>query len=480
MIEAIIPQFIITALWQGLIVAAAAWLAARLIRAQDAAARSLVWQLAFMFALLLPFAIFLPEAQLRGPVMQDVTAGGLRVIVDPVTQMTGSIGEPTGVDKASFPVPGAIWLVLAWLTGSAWHLARLFAGMSQLRQIASESVPVDHGGLGLFSHDIRVHHRLESPLTTGIVRPVIILPRILLLSGRERLEAVLAHERAHIERKDLFASFAESLALCIFWWNPFLHLIRRAIQENREMACDDRAVAVSPSAGSYAFALVKCAENILANRQHASIPHPALGAYGKSSVLTRRVSRLTDQEKRASHWNGIGLRTAFIGLTLAAAIAATAAPRAAIAGDSLTPAINQAVPTAQASLSGQELVRAVIENDMARAKLLVAGGADINAVLELDGTPLIAAVNEGHLKMARWLIDQGADVDAYARYDETALISASRHGRIQAVRLLVDAGADVNLSAPTEDGVMRSPLGEARRGGSEDIAALLIAAGANN
>ena len=138
----------------------------------------------------------------------------------------------------------------------------------------------------------------------------------------------------------------------------------------------------------------------------------------------------------------------------------------------------QAAPRSDAERLGRELVKAVIDDNQSRAEQLLAGGADINAVLEGDGTPLIAAVNEDCINFARWLIAEGADVDAYARYDETALISAVRNSDTNMVRLLITYGADVNLSAKTETGEVRSPLGEARKRGHREIAQLLTNSGA--
>ena len=73
-----------------------------------------------------------------------------------------------------------------------------------------------------------------------------------------------------------------------------MHLIRNAVAENREMACDDRAVIQTESASGYASALVACAERAMTPDPAASALTASLGVIGKTSLFTRRIARLAD------------------------------------------------------------------------------------------------------------------------------------------------------------------------------------------
>lgn len=107
-------------------------------------------------------------------------------------------------------------------------------------------------------------------------------------------------------------------------------------------------------------------------------------------------------------------------------------------------------------------------------ELLMRGGAKA----EVDGmvlTPLMFAAFAGDEGLIRLLVRQGANVN-YALQDsgQSALLSAIYAGKPETVRLLIELGADVNARTPSGD----TPLEVARNGDQEDVAAMLLAAGA--
>jgi hypothetical protein len=359
-------------------------------------------------------------------------------------------------------------------------LARNYLRVARLRR---ESAPLPAvAGIRLPRRvSLRTHADIAAPLATGLFRPAIILPRAAAANlASPAARSVIAHELAHIRRGDLFASLLEATALAFFWWNPILRKIRSAIVENREMACDDRAVAAVADAGVYARSLVDHAERALELRE-ARANHAALAAVGNPSCFQQRIVRLMS-ENYADLARPSVARLAMAGAVIAvvSAGAAVAAPRIILdVGHRNAPAaFDQPAAASGAERLGRLLVEAISESDWSGADALIAAGADVNAVLYGDGTPLIAAVNAGSTEYAQKLIDRGADVDAVALYDETALVSAVRRGDPAMVRLLIDAGADVNESAATERGETRSPLGEAGRLGLGDIERALREAGA--
>ena len=90
---------------------------------------------------------------------------------------------------------------------------------------------------------VRVSERIETPLVTGFVRPVILLPgdRFTALSERQR-EMALCHELAHLKRADLWLGCVPALAERLFFFHPLAHFVSREYSVAREAACDAAVV----------------------------------------------------------------------------------------------------------------------------------------------------------------------------------------------------------------------------------------------
>ena len=476
MTEALIYTFGVNLLWQAALLAIGVAVVIKVFKITAPKYRALFWSAAFFASVLAPLSVFLPGAAIEAPVLASSVAT-TTPLAAPVSEVPIAAGDHGAVVISNIDVMMML-AALIWFAGALLCIAKLFAGAVSMTLLRRAADPVAPGeGLVPSSVTIRSHKDVIAPMATGIFRPMVILP----VEMTRDLSAVatrnaLAHELAHIKRGDLMANFVEQAILCLFWWNPVLHFMRAAIAENREMACDDHAVERMQDAGGYASAIIRCAERAIKNNQQRKRVH-ALSATGRPSAMAKRITRLlADNYSANQNLRAGSAMMASMVLALSAGLIVAATPRVALAQSSS----ETADPTlTDAQRLGQSLVEAIADDDRARAESLVAAGADIHAVLEGDGTPLIAAVNAEDMDVAAWLIALGADVDQYALYDETALISAVRTGNIDMVQLLINAGADVNLSAPTENNVIRSPMGEAKRLKHNDIAALLIASGAS-
>ena len=475
MTASIAMTFILTALWQSALIAAISWAAIRAFSIHDAASRTSMWSMAFFLATITPFVIFVPsvETAIDETAVQAYFTG---LPAPAAVAASGNISNELDVfDLWRFVAPT---IIIVWILGAFWRLGLLVRDITAMTRLRNESVLLAGDPFDLSNNvDLYLNMTLSSPLATGVFRPAIILPTDLYERGGQTLQGALAHERAHIVRGDLVANFVEVLVLSLFWWNPALLLVRREISTSREMACDDLAVGRTESTRSYASALIACAES--AATRAAPLRASMLSATGSASELTRRIERMTDNnympQRRTTLLRSLLTFTAIAAATAGAAVAAPRVSAKAIVD--LSP-YEQAAPRSKAEALGRDLVVAVLEQNIIEAEQLLAKGADINAVLERDGTPLIAAVNDDNYEIVSWLLESGADINAYAVYDETALISAVRNSTYDMVSLLIDRGANINLLAKTETGVVRSPLGEARRLKRWDVERLLVGAGA--
>jgi beta-lactamase regulating signal transducer with metallopeptidase domain len=144
--------------------------------------------------------------------------------------------------------------------------------------------------------DLWIAPELASPISLGILRPTICIPPHAETGlMREELEAMLAHELAHVERRD-----ALLLALCravevVGFVQPFLRLARARLIEEIEIECDERAAEWTGDPASLASCLTEVATWVVAGRSRDLVP--AMAARG--SHLEQRVRGLLDEARRS-------------------------------------------------------------------------------------------------------------------------------------------------------------------------------------
>ncbi|GAE88344.1 M56 family metallopeptidase [Acetivibrio straminisolvens] len=113
---------------------------------------------------------------------------------------------------------------------------------------------------GLLRDNIYVSDKITSPAIYGVFRPKIIVPKSYELRD---LHYVVAHESAHIRRKDNLWRVIAVISASIHWFNPFVWLFLKKFLEDTELACDEKVLADcgEDEKKAYALALVDCAES---------------------------------------------------------------------------------------------------------------------------------------------------------------------------------------------------------------------------
>ena len=89
---------------------------------------------------------------------------------------------------------------------------------------------------------VRISDRICSPLTYGIVHPVILLPKKMDLENSERLDYILLHELAHIKRLDALGKICLAAVLTCHWFNPFVWIMYYLANRDIELACDEEVI----------------------------------------------------------------------------------------------------------------------------------------------------------------------------------------------------------------------------------------------
>lgn len=162
------------------------------------------------------------------------------------------------------------WLVQLWLLGVVFLTAHLVGGWTGTRRLQERArTPTDDAWqrrLVELANSMRIARPvwlLEStlvrvPTVVGWLRPVILLPVTATCGLTPRqLEAVLLHELAHIRRHDYLLNLIQAGIETLLFYHPAVWWVSRRVREERELCCDDVAVAACGDALLYARALVQ-------------------------------------------------------------------------------------------------------------------------------------------------------------------------------------------------------------------------------
>lgn len=158
-----------------------------------------------------------------------------------------------------------VWIVGAALPGVAFTVAYL-----RCRREFAASLPVEDEAIAQWLRKstlrrklaVRQSDRISSPLTYGILRPVILLPKAYMHLDERQLEYVLSHEMTHIRRFDAAKKLVLTLTLCVHWMNPLVWALYILANRDIELACDEAVVGAIGETlkSSYAKALVNMEE----------------------------------------------------------------------------------------------------------------------------------------------------------------------------------------------------------------------------
>lgn len=198
-----------------------------------------------------------------------------------------------------------LWIVGFWALCAALLTVRMAMGLLWIRRTGS-SERTDAALQGTLSRlaarfgvrrpvRLRVVEQLASPLTAGWWRPVVLVPGAL-ASGmpHELLEALLAHEMAHVKRLDYLVNLGQNVVEILLFYHPAVWWISGRIRSEREQIADDLAARHTGQPRTLALALSEL-ERIQFSGQHL-----ALGANGGD--LLSRVKRLLRPDTEALNW----------------------------------------------------------------------------------------------------------------------------------------------------------------------------------
>lgn len=241
-----------------------------------------------------------------GP-LPDPLAGELLLFVTDEGALPASAATVAAVGGS-----GARWRRVGAVGAGAWLAGALFGALSTLlgwrrlrRELAGRAEVVD-GPLRArldrlarragVRRRVRLFHapRLVSPITSGLLRPCIVLPSAVAveMDGGAQ-DAVLAHELGHVVRRDPAWQALVRAVEALFFFQPLNRLARRRLAELAEYRCDDFALVHSGRPLSLARCLTEVAGRMA--RAGRALPVPAMS--GTRSQLARRIERILDERR---------------------------------------------------------------------------------------------------------------------------------------------------------------------------------------
>jgi carboxyl-terminal processing protease len=286
---------------------------------------------------------------------------------------------PAARPPAALPAPPAEaapgrtwdWVVYLWLGGAVLSVAWLLAGLAGLAWLRRRCACGDREPLAQQVRELAaalgIRRRVavllapgrRVPMTWGLLRPVVLLPREAASWPAERLRMVLVHELGHVRRWDCLTQALAHLARGLYWFHPLAWWAAARLRAEQEKACDDLVLAGGASAPDYAEHLLAVTAGVPAGFFASAVVRGM--ARSARHLRDRLVSLLDADRDRAPLRAGklVLAGAAALALLLPAATAVlTAAPAVPAAG----PRQKAPAPAKQpAADKGPDLLRRLAE-----------------------------------------------------------------------------------------------------------------------
>lgn len=284
----------------------------------------------------------------------------------PVATFIELLGR-TGTQVNPGPIAqGRWWLLvpLAWSLGATLMLGRLLGGLALVRAWIRRAGALEASleerferlrvRLGVRPVRFGVAH-LDTPLTVGFWRPVVLVPvSVLTALPVETLELLVAHELVHVRRWDALVSAVQMLIEALLFFHPAMWWVSRSAREEREYSCDDAVVQCLGRPRRYAAALVALEQS----RQ----PATDLAVASTGGAFMERIRRLVGVRSTRSARPLVAILVALVGSTAALAVTLHSTSKA-----SLIP-VSEELRTTLAGLCQH------VREDPCRPEVLASGG----------------------------------------------------------------------------------------------------------
>ena len=303
---------LLSAVWEGAVLAACVVICLRLFPGLSAAARSVIWMNVFLLLMLL--------------------------------QIIPNFGAHVSTAGWARPAPfhfGLIWssaIAAVWATLLLLRAAQLIYCAFRSHRLARRATPVTvdaelqpllqigtAGGKVGRSAELCISQEIERPSVFGFFHPRVLLPPVLMERlSEDELRQVVLHEMEHLRRADDWTNLLQKIALVLFPLNPALLWVEQRLCAERELACDDSVLRSTSRRKAYAICLTHLAEYSMLRRSFSLV----LGAWERQSELVRRVHRVLRRPNNSmNRGQTLALTTCLMAGILAGGIALACSPQ---------------------------------------------------------------------------------------------------------------------------------------------------------
>ena len=251
------------------------------------------------------------------------SAAGIVTLPANIKHMPGA-GESVGVVMSAAAISA---MEILWLAGMCVCILFFIVAYIKCRREFKMSLPVknDFSAGWLREHplrrsvQIRQSDRIKAPLTYGVFRPVILLPKKTDWTDEIRLRYILTHEFTHIRCLDTLSKLVLTVAVCVHWFNPFVWMMYVLANRDIELSCDETVVRTfgETTRSAYASMLV-CVE-----KANSGLT-PLVNHFSKNAIEERIVSIMKTKK--------ITMLSIILALVLVAGTATVFATQAAASG----------------------------------------------------------------------------------------------------------------------------------------------------
>lgn len=298
--------YLLNSLWQVPLIFLSAWTAVRFAQKAGSRMEHRIWVIALILEAVLPACHLQPGDLWRAAwalllPSHGVTSGQTRIVLGPfITKGAGALYLHSYILTA---------LLIAYVGSLLYFAGRLAWGFSKTILMLRHAEPLvlegessrswwrssrifdTKTGFATPAVEIAMSSMISGPVTVGICRRVLLVPPVFLekVSSND-LDALLAHEFAHMRRRDFAKNIFYGVLSLPVAYHPLLWLTRSRVAESRELVCDAMAAEVVAGRGSYARSLLRLA-SILSDPAPAKVLH-AIGIFDANN-FERRIMNLT-------------------------------------------------------------------------------------------------------------------------------------------------------------------------------------------
>lgn len=247
----------------------------------------------------------------------------------PGTAATLPQAAPIGIPQVPVPTPApkisGQWAAWIWLAIGCAILAYFVMTYVRSRKRFAQSLPAEDAAvLAWLAQNklrrpvqIRVLQGLPGPLTYGILRPVILLPKTAVHMPADKLSYVLHHEMTHIRRLDTLKKALLAVMVSVYWFNPLAWAMYILANRDLELACDECVVRRQGETLKAAYAMT-----LIGMEEDRNPGAPVLANFSKNATEERIHAIM--KIKKTSRWTTLLAVILILGMTLVFATSASA------------------------------------------------------------------------------------------------------------------------------------------------------------